>query len=578
MRHERARAGGDHHCVRPRVGKPLGSGLRVQQHVDAQEVQLLFIVLDQFLQRALERSGSRRGQQAAERVCLFHQRHAVAAEGRNPRRLQTGRSAANHEHSLGLLRLLKCVVALHAGLGVHAAGQGAQRQQPSDTALVAADARAHLVAVPGAHLVRPVRVSDQPAARIDKVGRAAGQDLLGVLWRDVSRDHDGDGHDLLDGPSEFRERGIAKVGRREDVVHGFVAAGVHVQRIHPGRLQTARNVQGVGQAAPALDVMLNRDPEDDREVRPGVAAHGLHDLLGKAQAPGQVAAVLVRAFVPQRREELIDEVARVAVNLDPIGASQEHAPGSVPEILDQGMDLVDGQRSAENRRVEERRHGGRSDGRVARIRDAGLPPHAGRQLHDQPGARVMDGIRQVSHRDDVDIRVGHLQCTGRLEATGDRSGLGDDDPCATLGALCIVVDLAARDVRIGLEQRGAHGRHGDAVARLHPADAAGLEQMAIRLVHATPPPATLPCDRSRECGRASPCEGPAAARTGTVRSLAHPVGSRQPRGSPRDGTAVARLRVRTRARPAPSASPGRAGPGRRETVRQGREWPRGRAV
>lgn len=70
---------------------------------------------------------------------------------------------------------------------------------------------------------------------------------------------------------------------------------------------------------------------------------GVHDVGGEAGAVLGGAAVLVRALVPDRGEELVHEVADVGVDLDGVEARVAHKPGAVlPELHHFGY-LLDGE-------------------------------------------------------------------------------------------------------------------------------------------------------------------------------------------------------------------------------------------
>jgi hypothetical protein len=74
-----------------------------------------------------------------------------------------------------------------------------------------------------------------------------------------------------------------------------------------------------------------------------VLAHGLGRREGKAHAAGAVAAILVVALVGDRRQELRQQIAVRAVDLDHVVAAGVGAARGFAELLHDAFDLIGGQ-------------------------------------------------------------------------------------------------------------------------------------------------------------------------------------------------------------------------------------------
>ena len=89
----------------------------------------------------------------------------------------------------------------------------------------------------------------------------------------------------------------------------------------------------------AFDQVERGDAEHDDEIRPGRGARLAHDLAGEAHAVLERAAPVVLALVGAQREELRDQVALRAHDLDAVvaGGLREHR--GAHEVADGLLDL-----------------------------------------------------------------------------------------------------------------------------------------------------------------------------------------------------------------------------------------------
>ena len=78
----------------------------------------------------------------------------------------------------------------------------------------------------------------------------------------------------------------------------------------------------VGRQA-AAQLVGDRQPQPDREVRPDGVAHGPHDGRGEAQPVVQRPAPVVAAVVGRRRQEAVEQVA-VGLDLQTVEAALPH--------------------------------------------------------------------------------------------------------------------------------------------------------------------------------------------------------------------------------------------------------------
>ena len=181
----------------------------------------------------------------------------------------------------------------------------------------------------------------------------------------------------------------------------------------------------------ALDVVLRGDPQAD-PVRADRLGHGPDHLDHEPGAVARRAAVLVVALVGARGEELVQQVAVGAVQLDAVQPGLDRVARGPHELLDDARQLLGGQR-VRDRVVglagvgvhlsldRDRARGHRS----APAGEVGVGHAAGvHDLHEDPPARGVDALRHAPPA---------LHLLGRLDARLVRESLADDGRIGALG-------------------------------------------------------------------------------------------------------------------------------------------------
>ncbi len=344
---------------------------------------------------------------------------------------------------------------------------------------------------------RPVGIEQGLAAQRDEVGGAARHQVLcRVRVEDEADRHDRDAGAaadlgrIVDAEIEPARhacavRGIAgNAGRRRAVEH--VDARV-AQRADEAdhRLHRQRAVVQVGQ----------RDAPGERPLGRPCGTHGTRDLERKALAVGGAAAVAVGAPVGFGREELVDQVAVRAMDLEHLEAGIGGAPRGSGPGRDQRMDLVFAQcgrrgpahvdRQCARPDHRPRRFAARRIGVVQRT--MAMPPGLQRTL--AAGVAELDrrhralAAQQVGHapqrrhlrvvpQADVAVRVAPARFDrGRLDEHDARAAEREAPEMHQVP----VVRQAAFARRVLLHRRDRH-----AVACRHAAQLHGLEQHAPR--------------------------------------------------------------------------------------------------
>ena len=117
----------------------------------------------------------------------FDQRDAMAALGGDPRRLEAGDAAADHQHAAcGRRRRREAVAApfeFAARRGIDQAGDPVVAIAPAPAHLVAGEAGADVLGAAVPRLVGEMRIGDLAAHDRDHVGLARGHDVVGILRR-----------------------------------------------------------------------------------------------------------------------------------------------------------------------------------------------------------------------------------------------------------------------------------------------------------------------------------------------------------------------------------------------------------
>ena len=425
---------------------------------------------------------ARREGVAADGGALLPELDLVAGGLRVERGGAAAGAGADDEDAQGRLRLGDAAVYLMAADGVHGAGGVLERVGAGYAALVAGDAGADVLGAALGELVGQLGVGEEAAAYDREVADVVAQDALGLLDVGVAAvGQDGHGAYLPDGLGAAGLEGhLLDVVGRHGEVPVVMAAGVDVERVHAALEQPASELEALLYAAVALfdgQVVVGAVLDDDREVRSADLLGDGDELPEEAHAAVQVPAVLVRALIPARGEELVGEVAAVGVNLDGVAAGADGALRGGAVVVLELVYLVDAQLVAHDLRGMHPgtgacayRHGVAQAGPA----DAAV---AGVQLGADLAAQGVGALAQL-----LKIRralvVEENGVAGVLEVVG-RDYVAHEHGRAAPGALDEVLDAARAEVA----HNGAHGGEDYAVFELEAAYLARLEQFEAGVVH-----------------------------------------------------------------------------------------------
>jgi len=215
---------------------------------------------------------------------------------------------------------------------------------------------------------------------------------------------------------------------------------------------------------------------DGRPLGPDGRHHRPADLEREPRALLHAAAPRVGALVGHVLNELVDQIAVRAVDLDAVEARRDGVPRRLRVILDEAADLIVGQR-------RRGREGGERDGarahdleplglEVRRDGDAAERP----ELQPDGAAGLVDGVGDGAPGGDL-VAVPDAGDVGVARGAGrDEGALGDEEGAGDGGALRVVVrDEGEGDVGVVGAEAGERGE-GDAVLEFGGADLQGLEE------------------------------------------------------------------------------------------------------
>jgi hypothetical protein len=252
----------------------------------------------------------------------------------------------------------------------------------------------------------------------------------------------------------------------------LVPADAGVDHGGAGGLDGLRQRDDLVPALAPFHQVEHRDPVDDDEARAKRRAHAAHDLDGEAHAVLGGAAPPVGAPVGARAQELVDEVALRAHDLDAVVACLERVLGAAHEVADLALDAALAERSWRERR-DRRLELGRRD------RERVVPVAPGVQdLHADAPALGAHRTRDLPVPGDL---PGPGQLGGeRRHPAGDvgRDPSGDDqaDPAA-----CALGEVGRERVvvRGAVLEPGVHGAHEHPVGQRHEAEVERGEQVRV---------------------------------------------------------------------------------------------------
>ena len=353
-------------------------------------------------------------------------------------------------------------------------------------------------------LVRQFGVGQHLARHGDEVALAGGDGVVGDLGLEAA---DGDHRNLhcfldLGGPQQEAGLLLHQRGLGEGDAGAGVGIGRYADGVAAGGFGHAGEDLGLFQCDAAVHAQLvGVQAQPHRVVGTDTLAHGGNDFAQEAAAVLDRAAVFVVALVEVAGQEARNDVGVRGVDLDTVEA---RAPGAIggggepfDHLRDVGLvhhaDLHAGLLAALGRAdegaefflrqrgehvgLDRRRHGRHPQftalGEVAHRGLAGVL-----QLRGDLGAVLVHPVDDaLQPGNELVVGDAHLVGLGGTVRVGD----GDDAHRQQAGAARragLVIGLnafAAGAVRLG--EVGTHRRHDDAVAHLHGADAAGLQQV-----------------------------------------------------------------------------------------------------
>ena len=408
----------------------------------------------------------------------------MTALGGGHRGGQACRAGADHGHPLRGARGLEHQGRLPARPRIHQAGGPLLGERVVQAGLVAGDARVDPVLAALESLADPGGIGQEGPRHGHQIGLSLGQDRLRVLRHG----------DAVGRRDRHRDLGLQRGGRlregsardaRDDRGHaGLVPADAGVEDVDACVLELMGQGDDVLPGLGAVDQVHQGDPVDDRQPR-GRGAHRADDLHREATTALGVAAPVVLALIRALGQELVEQVALRAHDLDGVVAGLLGEHGAAGEVLDRGPDLLVGQLSG-----GERADGGLRGRGGDRLRVIGVAPRV-QDLQGQQAAGLVDGVGE----DPVMGRLGGIR---ELAAPGGEAAFavgaeaaGDHQAGSAAGALGEVRGELGELLGIVLHTC-VHGAHEDAVGKLQPPDAQGGGEAGV-LGHAAPG-----CDDSQQ--------------------------------------------------------------------------------
>ena len=205
-----------------------------------------------------------------------------------------------------------------------------------------------LARLTGASLGRELGVSDEGPGHDDQVGQpVADHPVCELGFGDVTNGHQGQRpDDVLDPLREPHMRALPERGRQHNAFHRPVGASGLTQVIEPAERRHPRGDLGlVRQRGAARHELVTAQPQADRVVRSHRGADGGNDLEQEAEPVLEVSAVVVSSGVGRGRQELVDEVAVRAVDLDSLEAELADPCGCLAITADHRADVREADRS-----------------------------------------------------------------------------------------------------------------------------------------------------------------------------------------------------------------------------------------
>ena len=405
--------------------------------------------------------------------------------------VQAAGAAAHDEHLFRMRRGLQLAQTFGLAADERVAGAAAgEGRGPLRHAGEAADAVDDLVVAIGHNFVRELVVGEKLPRHLHDVRLAGGDDLLhhggigqaadgGHGFFDVLFDLRGE----VDVPAVLLEpRGV------RDAEGALICTGRDVDDVDE-IFKSLGDLNALVQVIAALDELVPAHAQLDGEPGSDGVSHGGQHLAGEADAVFKRTAVLVRAMVEQRGEELVDEPAVAGVDHEHLEARTLGVGGggavSGHDLVYHGLIQLFYLHT-----VRADMSGGTPLGKggflilVGEI-GAGVLPGV-RQLQGGNGPVALDGVGGVGEAGKA-LGDGQVQPEGVAAVRGMDHALRDRDRRrAAVGAQLVKLQRTRPDAAVLRDVRAAHGRGEHAVAEDGLADGDRRAEMGIFLFHASP--------------------------------------------------------------------------------------------
>ena len=388
----------------------------------------------------------------------------MAALGRQRGGLEPGGAAADDEHAARRGSALD-LDQLMAGGRVDGAAEAHAVDEPAVQALVGADAGPQRIQCPVARLVRQVGVGDRRPCHADHVGVPVGKDSLADRgMRDAPRVDDRHVDRGADLARHRRPRARLVLHRLQVARRAPVVADVDVQVVgQPARRQRARHREPLREVVAALHQLVHAQPDTDGHVPPDGGTDRAQDLHQEPHPVLERPAVLVVALVRERREEELEQVVVVGVDLEAVDLGLQRLPRRPAVLLDELGDL----------RPRQRVRHVLVDEPAGRLRRAMRQPALDDHLHRPARARLVQRVHVALVPLDeqrVAIRAAHHGADPRRLVARDHRRAQErrtaaDPRRAAAGAAHVVGDEAL-GVLLAAEDATDAGRMGGHVIRL----------------------------------------------------------------------------------------------------------------
>ncbi len=322
-----------------------------------------------------------------------------------------------------------------------------------------------LLDLPGVGEVRPfdlVRLGGGIVPLPARQTREVAEQVIGPIGGLAARDHHVVGLDeLLD-----RQIDAGRIARMREERPGRHVDGIDAG-LHQHLADLDRLVQGVAGRADAeerdrVGVILGADLHLQVKIAADLRPDRLHDVDHEAGAVLDRSAVFVLPIVDGRAQELRDQIAIGAVELDAVEARLLRPPRALGERLDHFFDLSNRHPLAAETMGRVALVGRAQADRVFDAADVPLPP-AVTELHDEPAVVLVDRLPQLAPERNVSIVIDHRVVRDDAAAQVHRYERRDDRPDSPFGELGFPVDARAGPRSVVVVEPSGDVRPDDAV-------------------------------------------------------------------------------------------------------------------